>query len=359
MAAQNVGSAAFPAGTAFAAAALLLGAFLFASHEARSHAAVPHGAPQTLAETGLYADADDFVVDPRNLHFSPQYQLWTDGATKNRWIRLPPGGVIDASDPDAWMFPVGTRFWKEFSFAGRLVETRYMELQANGQWLYAAYEWTPDGREAVLAPDRGRGNAFAFAGRQSHDIPSTSDCKVCHQGGPAEVLGFSALQLSPDRDPNALRAVFSTSDVDVDTLIENGLIMGVDTWPSRAPVIETASATERAALGYMHGNCGHCHNSRAKLANLGLFLRQEMRTPDNDALATTVGQLVKKSAPGQSADALLRIDPGHPPRSAIFERVSSRYPALQMPPLGTVLVDDDAVALLAKWIVDLKTTNDR
>jgi hypothetical protein len=359
MAAQNVASAAFPGRAAFAAAALLLGAFLLASHEASSHAAVPQVAPQTLAETGLYADADDLVVDPRNLHFSPQYQLWTDGAIKSRWIRLPAGGVIDASDPDAWIFPVGTRFWKEFSFAGRRVETRYMELQANGQWLYAAYEWTPDGREAVLAPDGGRGNAFAFAGRQSHDIPSTTDCKVCHQGGPAEVLGFSALQLSPDRDPNALRAVFSTSDVDVDTLIENGLIMGVDTWPSRAPVIETASATERTALGYMHANCGHCHNSRAKLANLGLFLRQEIKTPENDALATTVGRHVKKTAPGQSPEALLRIDPGHPERSAILERVSSRYPALQMPPLGTVLVDDDAVALLAKWIVDLETTNDR
>ena len=357
MAARKAGSVAFPGWSAFAAAALLLGAFIFASQEARSNWAAPLRAPQTLADTGLYADADDFVVDPRNLHFSPQYGLWTDGATKNRWIQLPPGGVIDASDPDAWTFPVGTKFWKEFSFAGRRVETRYMELGADGKWLFAAYEWTPDGREAVITPDAGRLKAFAFGGRQAHDIPSTTDCKVCHQGGPAEVLGFSALQLSPDRDPNALRAEVITSDVDLDYLIENGLITGVDTWLSRAPVIETASATERAALGYMHANCGHCHNSRAKLANLGLFLRQELRTPGNDAVESTVGQHVKKNAPGQSPDAVLRVEPGHPERSALLQRLSSRYPALQMPPLGTVLVDDDAVALLNEWIAGLEATN--
>ena len=49
---------------------------------------------------------------------------------KRRWISLPPGSAIDASDPDAWAFPVGTRLWKEFSFGGQRVETRYMERQA-------------------------------------------------------------------------------------------------------------------------------------------------------------------------------------------------------------------------------------
>jgi hypothetical protein len=33
-----------------------------------------------------------------------------------------------------------------------------------------------------------------------------------------------------------------------------------------------------------------------------------------------------------------------------MQRVSSRAAALQMPPLGTELVDDEAVALLQRWI---------
>jgi hypothetical protein len=351
-AAHNVGSAAFPGGAVLAAAALLLAPFVFASERASSQAP-----PKTLSETGLYADAEALVVASHNLPFSPQYPLWTDGAAKSRWVWLPPSAAIDGSDPDAWSFPVGTRFWKEFSFAGRRVETRYMELLPDGEWLYAAYEWTADGREAVLVPDAGRRNAFPLGGDRSHAIPGTADCKVCHQGGPAEVLGFSALQLSPRRDSDAVHAEPTDgSFVDLDYLMGNRLIDGVDAWPSRAPVVEAASAAERAVLGYMHGNCGHCHNSRASLANLGLFLRQELSSPGNPVLDTTVEQRVTKTAPGQSAEAVLRIEPGHPERSAIFERMSSRYAALQMPPLGTALVDEEAMALIRDWIEELETT---
>jgi hypothetical protein len=75
-------------------------------------------APDALEETGLYANFVALQIDPRHLPFSPQYPLWTDGATKRQWISLPPGTAIDASDPEAWVFPTGTRLWKEFSFNG-------------------------------------------------------------------------------------------------------------------------------------------------------------------------------------------------------------------------------------------------
>ena len=37
-----------------------------------------------------------------------------------------------------------------------------------------------------------------------------------------------------------------------------------------------------------------------------------------------------------------------------MQRVSSRYPALQMPPLGTELIDDEAVAVLSRWIAETR-----
>lgn len=352
MARHESGSSAFSSAGTLAAAAVVVGAMLFAQGQASSPAL--DNPPRLLSETGLYADAGALAIDPRNLPFSPQYPLWTDGAAKSRWIRLPPGAAIDGSDPDAWTFPIGTRFWKEFSFSGHRVETRYMELQADGKWIYAAYEWTPDGRTAVLASDRGRRDAFALGHGRFHGVPGTSDCKVCHQGGPAEVLGFSTLQLSPAVDPSALHGATGASDITLDYLIERGLITGYERWPSRAPVIAARSETERLVLGYLHGNCGQCHNSRASLANLGIFLRQELLLPPESVVETLVERPVKKSAPGQSADAIYRIDPGHPERSALLERLSSRYPALQMPPLGTALVDDEAVVLVTKWITELK-----
>lgn len=310
--------------------------------------------PQTLAETGLFADFANLRVDPAHIAFSPQYPLWTDGATKRRWMSLPPGTAIDASDPDAWGFPVGTKFWKEFSFNGQRVETRYLERQADGQWLYAAYVWSADGREAQLVSMRGKREAFPLAGGRAHRIPGTNDCKACHQGGRSEVLGFTALQLSPDRDPNALHAeTGSENGIDLKTLVERGLLVGLpSSLLDKPPRIEASTATERATLGYLHGNCGHCHNTQGPLRNIGLFLRQNSGTNDHAAIETTVDHPVKKPAPGQSIDAVNRVEPGHPERSALMQRVASRYPALQMPPLGTELVDDEAVTLLHRWIAE-------
>jgi hypothetical protein len=309
----------------------------------------------TLQETGLYADFEMRRVDTTHLAFAPQYPLWTDGATKRRWMWLPPGETIDGSDPDNWKFPIGTRFWKEFSFNGRRVETRYMELQENGQWLYAAYAWSPDGGEAQLVSQRGRRGAYDLANGRSHSIPSTSDCKACHQGERTEVLGFGALQLSHARDPHALHAD-PVERVDLAQLIEKGLLVGMPGSILQAPPrIVASNATERVVLGYMHGNCGHCHNDHGSLKNLGLSLRHVLGASIQSALTSTVGHPIKKRAPGQSNEAVLRVEPHHPDRSGLLERVASRYPALQMPPLGTELVDAKAVAALRCWISELES----
>jgi len=308
--------------------------------------------PQHLRDTGLYADFDTLTVDAAHVAFSPQYPLWTDGATKRRWISLPPSSAIDASDPDAWVFPIGTRLWKEFSFAGQRVETRYIERQPDGQWRYAAYAWSADGREAELVPATGKRGAYPLGGGKAHTIPSVSDCKVCHQGGRSEVLGFSLIQLLLERDPGALHADTSgASDLDLKELIARGVIVGL---PRSAlePRQIASSATERAALGYLHGNCGHCHNEQGPLRNVGLFLRQSAAAGAERAIASTFDQPLKKPAPGMSADALLRIEPQHPDRSALMQRIASRYPPLQMPPLGTVLVDREAVDQLQRWIAE-------
>src|SRR5262245_1808413 len=109
--------------TAAAATAVVIGSVAGAS----APAATNSEPPALLSQTGLYTPGTARAVDPQNLTFSPQYPLWTDGAHKRRWIRLPAGSFIDASQPDAWRFPVGTRLWKEFSFDGKPVETRMIE----------------------------------------------------------------------------------------------------------------------------------------------------------------------------------------------------------------------------------------
>ena len=94
--------------------------------------------------------------------YAPQYALWTDGATKQRTISLPAGTQIDASDPNAWQFPIGTKLTKEFSFAGKKVETRTIELTPDG-WRFEAFVWSEDGKTMTPAPDRGTTTAVTYA----------------------------------------------------------------------------------------------------------------------------------------------------------------------------------------------------
>ncbi len=71
--------------------------------------------PGWLSQTGLYADIDGDVVTEAAIGFEPQFPLWTDGAKKRRWLLLPEGAQVDTSDPNAWVFPVGTQLFKEFT----------------------------------------------------------------------------------------------------------------------------------------------------------------------------------------------------------------------------------------------------
>src|SRR5262245_39550495 len=107
------------------------------------------GLPPRLSDTGLYASEATRLagkVSPDVLPFSPQYPLWSDGAAKRRWIYLPPGSSIDATQPDAWDFPRGTKLWKEFRHGGA-VETRYLERGADGAWRFGSYVWNAAGTE--------------------------------------------------------------------------------------------------------------------------------------------------------------------------------------------------------------------
>jgi hypothetical protein len=280
-----------------------------------------------LSPAGTRADAPPARAE--RLPYAPQYPLWSDGATKRRWIELPVGTTIDAARPDAWQFPTGTRFFKEFAVEGRRVETRVMERLPDGTWGYRTYVWNADGTDAMLAPERGipdlpvRG---AVDGR--YTIPSVADCRTCHEGAPVPVLGFSALQLSPDRDPLAPHADHD-NPTDLRVLVERGLLSNL---PRRLldspPKIAGASPLERAALGYLHGNCAHCHSA-----------------PGESEHSVPVGLTL-----AQTTDGAPRIRPGIADLSVLLRRMRSREAVLQMPPLGSAEPDAAALALLARWV---------
>lgn len=310
------------------------------------------GWPARLSEAGLYRA--DGSVDPRNRPFAPQYPLWSDGAAKRRWIRLPEGTRIDVSDVDAWRWPAGTTFWKEFAWGGRKVETRVMRYAA-GEWRFATYVWADDQADARLAPADGVPAAFEFAPGKRHGIPGVADCEVCHRASPAVVLGFNALQLSDDRDPQAPHAEpLPPGAVTLRTLVaEDRLDPPRADLASRPPRIRAKDPVGRAALGYLSANCGGCHHDRGPLARLGFSLRHDVAgSPDAPEpwLATTAGARGRFVVAGGVAEGSRIVTPGSPGQSVLLHRMTSRRPASQMPPLGTVTPDHAAVELVRRWI---------
>lgn len=312
--------------------------------------------PSRLSQTSLYSDFASRTIDPKNLAYSPQYPLWSDGAAKRRWIYLPPGRTIDASDPDVWLFPAGTRVWKEFSFGGRLVETRLLEELDGGEWRFASYAWNADQSEAVLAPAEGLREVAEIQPGVRHDIPGVRDCQACHVNRRMEVLGFSALQLSPERDPDATPAEPSVPGlISLKTLIERKLLRSYPAgWLENPPRIRASSPTGRAALGYLHANCGNCHNPAGSLDVLNLLLRYSVAPgpPGESAITTAVDRKGRFRIPGAGPDETYLIRPGDPAHSAVLFRMSSRSPFYQMPPLATKLVDAAAVDLVRRWILE-------
>ena len=295
--------------------------------------------PERLSDTGLYVTGSTTRLRPGVLTFAPHYALWSDGADKQRWIALPPGGVIDASQPDAWQFPPGTKAWKEFRHASRRIETRTLERLRDGTWRYATYLWRDDGSDAVLAPARGVAAwpvAQAPGGRYA--VPSRSDCTGCHESAATPLLGFSALQLPL----NALN-----------DLVERGLVRDLPPATLQRPAQFAArSATERAALGYLHANCGHCHNRSGAGVPLRLTLAQSAADPEASraaTLASMLGVAGRFRTPAWPEAGHL-IEPGQPSHSTLALRMRSRDARVQMPPLGTDIADDEGLRLVERWI---------
>lgn len=306
-----------------------------------------------LSETGLYADISTKVTSPTVRRFSPQYPLWTDGAEKQRWVYLPPGTQIDSKDQDHWTFPNGTKFWKEFSFGGKRVETRLLEKKSDGTWNFSTFLWDETDQDAVVADTAGKTNYYPTPFGTYHDIPSLAQCQSCHRRGGDPILGFDPLQLSNDRDPRGLHQnSLSESDLTLKDLIAENLLTAPPTTSS--PRIASTTDAGRAAMGYLHGNCGHCHNPSGKASFTGQYLRHQMSAvseTDEPAFSTTVDKLTRMfQIPGQRRT--YRIRSGDPDHSAIPYRMDRRD-GDQMPPIDTKVIDREAVDLIREWISHL------
>jgi len=301
------------------------------------------GPPATLTATGLYQGN---VADPQQLAsgvrlFRPAHELWSDGAQKSRWVKLPPCATVDTSDMDHWSMPVGTRFWKEFMVNGQRVETRLIARTGPASstdpgFIFAAYQWNAGQTDATLVT-----GGVQNANGTQHDIPSLSQCGLCHGSLPEHILGFSAIQLTHP-------ATGSRDEVTLDTLAAEGRLSAA---PADGGYPVPGNSVEAAALGYLHANCGNCHHPAGIVFDYVPFnLRLEVGQRTVDQTSTYVSAVRVPVERYYRPGITHRIAPGNPDASCVSARISVRAPGEQMPPLATETVDTNGVAAVNAWI---------
>lgn len=316
-----------------------------AAFDAAPSACADAGVPApTLECAGLYSDFASKTVAPTMHPYAPAVPLWSDGAEKQRWIELPAGKKIDATDPNEWVFPVGTKVFKQFSYGGRRVETRLFEKVAPNQWVHATYAWNDTETatrlsygESVTTPDGG-----------SWLIPSGQDCEACHFGRSDRILGFEAVNLGL---PGA-------SGYTLARLVQEGLVTPAPASTSLV-VGDDGTGLDGPALSWLHVNCGvTCHNANegSTAYGAGMRLRLDPRWLDGspptsswDPIRTAVSvPCTSGSFAGQP-----RIAPGDPSASVLVQLISTRG-GLQMPPAPlSRLVDTPDVAAVKAWVAAL------
>jgi hypothetical protein len=307
-------------------------------------------APNDVYCTGLYATRDPAYHVAEAIQYKPGVLLWSDGAEKSRFLLLPAGTTIDTHDLDHWVFPVGTKVFKEFRVGDELVETRMLWKQGETNWVTTTYIWDDTG----LAATRNTATTGVFRD-DGYEIPTDKDCGKCHHGGSDYVLGVEAVALAlPTAEGNTLEDFVAQgllSDPPVDTTVS-------------LPEDTTGHAAN--SLGFLHANCGMaCHSTRGLGDETQLVMRvradelwdetghrRTLAVSDTDTWAATVGVAPTTASVAQQYPDALRITPGDHELSVVWQ-LSNLRGTYQMPPLASHVVDVEDNAELAAWIDDL------
>jgi glucose/arabinose dehydrogenase len=360
--------------------------------------------PTRLSETGVFTSVKDNKLDPGLIPYSVNSPLWSDGAAKERFIGLPGDTQIDFTFNRAWNFPEGTVLVKTFALeleegnpaSLQRIETRLLTRQQK-EWVGYSYLWNEAQTDATLVDSSGADKVFQIkstktAGgsrKQTWHYPSRTECMVCHSRAANFVLGLTEQQMNREHTygsvtDNQLRVLEHLGALKVDwaeyerdavskELSAQGvsgeqkekLLKQMEAAPSQRKPIQVATMLPRVpekmrklpepldaaqplqarAKSYLQGNCAHCH---VEAGGGNSLMELEFLTP---LTGMRVVDVKPQHHTFDLAEARL-VAPGHPERSVLLHRISNRD-AGHMPPLGTALVDADAVRLLREWIAGM------
>jgi uncharacterized repeat protein (TIGR03806 family) len=347
-------------------AALVLGLALTATARAADHEPPrfdPAAPPaKQISEYRFFLDGAKQIPNTGVIPYEINSALFSDYTEKHRFIYVPAGNSAAYDDRDVFSFPVGSVIIKTFGYlhdirdpskGERILETRLL-AHTNDGWVGLPYVWNADATDATL---RVAGTTVDVewihynGSRRTNNyiIPNMNQCKGCHeQAGKLQPLGPKARNLNREFDYGAGPVNQLTH------LTRSGVLTGAPADPADAPRLAewtdpaTGGVAERARA-YLENNCMHCHNPHGPGNTSGLDLTFDQSDP------LKYGVLKPPVAAGRGAGhALFDIVPGKPDDSILYIRLASTDPGVMMPELPRRLVDEEGLALVREWILQME-----
>ncbi len=342
--------------------------------------------PENLADWGLFTIANGRIAPHAGMvTYELATPLFSDYAQKWRTVFVPKGKSAGYEPVEAFDFPVGTIVTKTFYYTVpasaadpgasrevvkmtpalyqtgvdgldlahvRLIETRLLVRRADG-WAALPYVWNEDQTEATLAPAGASVPLTMIDGEDRTDfvytVPNANQCAGCHatdhRTRAIHPIGLKARHLNrafpgPGGEINQLKRLAAL-----------GVLTGLPSSnvPQDADWKNAAAPIAARARAYLDINCAHCHSETGPARVSGLWL--DSANTDARALGVCKPPVAAgKGAGGYAFD----IVPGDPHESILSFRMESRDPGAMMPETGRSLTHHEGVALIDRWIAQLK-----
>ena len=276
--------------------------------------------------------------------------LFTDYASKLRFVYVPDGSITPYDTLDALKFPVGTILVKNFFYTlsngnQHIVETRLLLHQSSG-WNAEVYEWNEEQTEATrLIVGKQEEITFLKDGETvtiDYLVPNKNQCKNCHAlGNSVSPIGPKVGNLNHDYEYN------SGTNNQIDKWVSEGILESpthsiIPSWPNYN---EESADLNLKARAYLEANCAHCHRSEGAASNSGLYLSYY------NTDSASYGFYKAPVAAGDGSGGLrYDIVPGSAEESILYYRMNSTDVDIRMPELGRSLIDEEGVTLIKDWI---------
>jgi hypothetical protein len=328
--------------------------------------------PALLSGTGAFSNTTNRTPAAGLIPYTPNEPQWKDNALGSWHMALPasagssaPGGQIQFLPTNAWTFPAGSVFVKNFDLVvnetnaavpPRRLETELLVRDINGSVYGANYKWRPDNSDADLLSINLSENILITNATgvrtQNWYFAGPADCAECHNSSVANnasginVLGVNTRQLNGSQTYPAT----GVADNQLRVLNRLGLLnpafneTAISGYAHLSPMTNLSASLQDRVRSYLDANCEECHQPGGQ----GPTWDARYDTP----LAQQDITNFPAAFPLGISDNACVVKAKDIWRSVLLARVNTTNQNIQMPDFRN-LIDTNAVQTIAEWINSL------